>query len=104
MSKEAIVGIRDAEAQAQKIIADAAEKAKAMISDAEKKAVHLREQTEKSTSLELERTLYAMRQKADALIEKSLAEARAEADELVAGADMKTLSAVKKIVWEIIDA
>ncbi len=104
MSKEAIAAIREAEAKAQKIIFKAEENAKAMIRDAEKKAAQLKNQTEMSNAIELDKKLEAMSIKAAALIEKSVAEAGAEAEELMSKADMKTLSAVKKIVWEIIEA
>ncbi len=104
MSKEAIAMIREAEEKARLIIAEAEKNAALMISSAEKNAADLRAETERSTGEELKRTLDAMRQKSDELIDKSIAEARAEADELLSKADMKTLSAVKKIVWEIIEA
>ncbi len=104
MSKEAIRVIKEAEEKAKIIVAEASENAKAMVADAEKKAERLRTEAEESTAAELKRTLYAMREKTDALIEKSLQDARAEADELIAKADIKKLSAVKKVIWEIIEA
>lgn len=104
MSKEAIEKIRDAEERARSIIAEAEKKAAGMITSAEKNAAELRAVTERNTGEELKRTLDAMRLKSDELTEKSIAEARAEADALLEKAEMKTLSAVKKIVWEIIEA
>ncbi|MBQ8005819.1 MAG: hypothetical protein IJ303_05865 [Clostridia bacterium] len=104
MSKEAIAAIREAEEKAHEIIFKADENAKAMIRDAEKKAAQLKNQTEMSNAIELDKKLEAMSIKAAALIEKSVAEAGAEAEELMSKAEMKTLSAVKKIVWEIIEA
>ncbi len=103
MSKEAIERIRDAEERARAIVAEAEKNAALMISSAEKNAADLRAETERSTGEELKRTLDAMRKKSDELIEKSISEAKAESDELLSKADMKTLSAVKKIVWEIIE-
>lgn len=104
MSKEAIERIREAEEKARLIVAEAEKKAAGMITSAEKNAAELRAVTERNTGEELKRTLDAMRLKSDELTEKSIAEARAEADALLEKAEMKTLSAVKKIVWEIIEA
>lgn len=104
MSKKAIAEIKQAEEKAKKIISDAEYAAGAMILSAEKKAADLMAETEKNAGEELKKTLDAMRLRSAELTEKSLAEAKAEAEELKAKADIKTSSAVKKIIWEIIEA
>lgn len=104
MSREAISEIREAEKKAQKIRDDAAENASLMIADAEKKARLMKDEVESKTKAELEVTLDTMRRKADELISKSLSEADADTQAIESVGNAHMRSAVKKIVWEIIEA
>lgn len=101
MSKDVIKSIKSAEEEAARIRAEASERAGVMITEARKKAELLKLETEERTGEDLKRTLALMKDKADELTEKSLSEAREEADQFISKAEIKKLTAVKKIVWEI---
>ncbi len=102
MSKEALAAIREAEKKAAEIVADAENKAADMIADAEKKGEALKARTEAEHAETLKTSLDAMRKKTDALLEKSLEEAKKETLSMMSKASLKNLSAAKKILWEII--
>ena len=104
MTKDALSVIKRAEEEAAEITAKATEQARIMIADAEKRASDLKSNTEEDTAKELALTLGTMRKKAEELIEKSLDEAGAEAKRITEAAELRTLSAVKRLVSEITEA
>ncbi len=92
MSKEAVLKIRETEAEAKRIVSDANAQARKMIAEAEEEAKHNCDTCEKVTKAEFAQTLKEVRTGAEMLVEKNRAEADAEALKMVriANANMET--------------
>ncbi len=103
MATETVLAIRRAEEEAKKIRAEATAKAAALIKDAEEKSRHAESEAEDGTRAELRDTLEKIRAKADGIAESGLDSARADAAKIAKTADENMRTAVKKIVWEIME-
>lgn len=103
MSKEAIMRVREAEAQAAAIRAEAEAQAAARIEQNEKLCAERGERAIAATDEALKAKLAAVRQRADALIEQSRAEAQEDVAAMETEARARMREAVKLIVWEMFD-
>lgn len=103
MSKEMILKIQNAEAEAQRIRLGAAEEAKERIRNAESVGKLLCRQAETQTIQSNEEKLRLTREKADELLARSRREAEAQAKLLMKAGEPYLQDAVKMIVGGIIE-
>lgn len=104
MSKEAIMQIREIEAQAQAIREEAEATAKAQLEENEKACAEEAERAINATDEALKVKLSSVKQRAEALIEQSRKEAAEDVSALEAEARSHMREAVKLIVWEMFDS
>jgi len=104
LSKEAIMRIREIEAQAQAIREEAEAKAKAQIEENEKVCEAEAERAINATDEALKVKLNAVKQRAEALIEQSRKEAAEDVLTMETEARGHMREAVKLIVWEMFDS
>ena len=98
MSRESILKIREAEAEAARIISEAHAKASRIVSDAEDEGRALCESTERQTKVALGQTLEQIRERTVALSERIEAEGTEEIEELQKRVDLRRKIAEKIIV------
>ena len=103
MSKEAILKIKRAEAEADKIRTDAAETAKDMVRRAEAEGKRLCEKTEADALRINQEKLRATEEKIDMLLEEKRAQTEKEMREKVFSAELNMREAIKTIVGEVMD-
>ena len=102
MSKEAILRVKDAEAQAKKMINDAHIEAKRLIDEAQKKADEKCITLESSLNDEYSERVMQVREDTMALVEESLQKAHREADALERKAKLNMPATVRSISRRII--
>ena len=98
MSRDTILKIKEAEAEAMRIVAEAEEKAKRMRDAAEAEGRARCEQTERALSAELEGMLEQIRVKVGEMSDRIMEEAREEATEVASAARLNRKSAEKIVV------
>lgn len=104
MSKEAIMKIREAEAEASRIRAAAEEEARAKIEENAKDCAARAEEAISATDAALKVKLSSVKERAEALIEQSRKEASDDLAAMEAEARGHMREAVKIIVWEMYDS
>ena len=98
MSRETIFQLKEAEAEAARIVAQAKAKADQMRADAEEAGQALCLETERSVSEELAGMLEQIREKAEEHRERVLEETRAEAEVVAANVRLNRKSAEKIVI------
>lgn len=98
MSRETIFQLKEAEAEAARIVAQAKAKADQMRADAEEAGQALCLETERSVSEELAGMLEQIREKAEEHRERVLEETRAEAEAVAANVRLNRKSAEKIVI------
>ena len=104
MSKEAMMRVREAEAEAAAIRQAAEKEAAARIEQNEKDCVAREEKAIAATGEALKVKLDTVKKKAEALIEQSRKEAEEDVATLETEARGRMREAVKLIVWEMFDS
>lgn len=104
MSKEAIMRVQEAEAEAAAIRAAAEQTAKERIEENEKRCAAEAEKAINGTDAVLRHKLETVRKRADALVEQSRQEAAEEMQTIETETRSRMKDAVKLIVWEIFDS
>ena len=104
MSKEAIMKIREAEAEASRIRAEAEDAARAKIEENAKSCAARAEEGIAATDASLKIKLSSVRERAESLIEQSRQEASEDLESMEAEARSHMREAVKIIVWEMYDS
>lgn len=100
-SKEAIALVREAEQKATGIRAAAEREAAARLEQTERMCAHREIRATADTEKELKSKLARVQERANALIEQSREEARAEIGHTEGGSRAHQREAVKMIVWEM---
>lgn len=103
MSRDSMIRIKEAETEAERIVADAKKRAQKMLDDAEVSGRSLCEASESQSSAEMAEMLAAVREKAASSTEKVLNDAAGEADQLEEAIRMKRKIA-EKIILRGLDA
>ena len=98
MSKETIFKIREAEAEAERILAEAEAEAARMLADARANATRLCETTERDTSERLKEMTEQIRAKTEEHVSRVTEEANAEADALEERIKLTRKSAEKIVI------
>ncbi len=104
MSKQALLHIREAEAEATAIREAAEQKARLLVEQNEKQCAEQAENAINATDASLKVKLTSVRQRADALIEQSRREASEDVVAMETEARDHMRDAVKLIVWEMFDS
>ena len=104
MSKEAIMRVREVEAEAAAIREKAEQEAAARVEQNEKQCAEAAEKAISATDDALKVRLADVRKKADALIEQSRQEAAEDVITMETEARSHMREAVKIIVWEMFDS
>ena len=104
MSKEAMVRVREAEAQAAAIRKEAEEAAAARIEQNEKACASQEEQIISATDEAIKVKLASVKERAEQLIEQSRKEAQEDVVTMETEARARMREAVKLIVWEMFDS
>ena len=103
MSKETILKITQAEAQAAEIIEAAKERAQAMYAETEQKSNEDRERIEQKTQSSLRAMLDDMQSRSELILQRSLESAQQDAESMNHMAELHMEEAVKAIVWGIME-
>ena len=98
MSKETIFKIREAELEAERILAEADAEAARMRAEAEEKGRRLCEETERQVTAELAAVTEQLHQRGQEHIARALEEGQAEADALTDGVRFTRRSAEKLVI------
>lgn len=104
MSKQALLRIREAEAEATTIREAAEQKARLLVEQNEKQCAEEAEKAINATDDSLKVKLASVRRRADALIEQSRREAAEDVVAMETEARAHMREAVKLIVWEMFDS
>lgn len=104
MSKQALLRIREAEAEATAIREAAEQKARLLVEQNEKQCAEEAEKAINATDDSLKLKLASVRQRADSLIEQSRREASEDIVTMETEARAHMREAVKLIVWEMFDS
>ena len=104
MSKEAISRVRQAELEAARIRDEAETNARKTIEENQRTCEEEAAMQTEATARELKARLEDVRQRTEALVERSRSEAGKDGAALEAEADGKMKEAVRVIVWEMCDA
>jgi vacuolar-type H+-ATPase subunit H len=101
MSKETFFKIREAEAEAERILSEAAAEAERMVAEAEQNGRRLLEETERRVTAELEEMNQKLRQRAEEHTQRALEEGKEEANALSEAVRLTRRSAEKIIIREV---
>lgn len=104
MSKEAIMRIREAEAEAASMLEAARQEANTRVEQNEKRCAAAAEKAIGATDEALKVKLASVRARVDALIEQSRSEAAEDVVTMETEARAHMREAVKLIVWEMFDS
>ena len=104
MSKQALLRVREAEAEAAAIREEAEQKARLLVEQNEKQCAEEAEKAINAADDSLKEKLASVRERADALIEQSRNEAAEDIVTMETEARAHMREAVKLIVWEMFDS
>jgi len=103
LSKETILKITEAEAQAKQILDAANERARELYAETQVKSQEDRELIEQRTEKELREKLDDMQHRSEEILQRSLESSKKEAELMNKAAEAHMEEAVKAIVWGIVE-